>query len=317
MKVLGFCAVLLLAAGVPLAAGDFYHPDSSAAAGSLTSFPWNSAEARYHTLFPATALGGKPCLITDFAFATGAASTFTATQCEITLAHLSTSGTLSTIFATNLQKDATVVFSGPMTWPCGLDQWSPLGFKGTFPYNGVDQIVVEVRFTGGAGGVSCRSGNVLYRMASGAGAYSTLYASLLVSRAAPKIRLTYSETVLALSGSPTPGGTVDLDLLSTADAGLGYQLGSSFGTGPIPIDTRSLNLSLDALLVLSVGGNLPAVFQNYAGLLDAQGQAKAKLAIPNLPILKGVRIHTAFVTLLATAPSGVAHISNTATFTIL
>lgn len=316
MKVLGFCAALVLAAGISLAAGDFYHPDASATAGGLNGFPWSNAEVRYHTLFPATALGGKVCLITDVAFATGAVSTFTATQCEITLAHLSTSGSLSTIFANNLQKDAKVVFSGPMTWPCALDQWCPLGLTGTFQYNGVDQIVVALRFTGGAGGVSCRSGAVAYRMAGGAGAYNNPHASLLVSRLAPKIRLTYSETVLSLSGSPAPGGSVDLSLLSAADAGLSYQLGSSFGTGPIPIDTRLLNLDPDALLVLSVTGLAPTVFDSYAGTLDAQGQAKARVRIPALAALKGVRIYTAFVTLIATAPSGVANISNTALFTI-
>jgi len=60
----------------------------------------------------------------------------------------------------------------------------------------------------------------------------------------------------------------------------------------------------------------PAVFQKYAGGLDTKGQAKAKISIPALAALKGVRIHTAFLTLLSTAPSGVAHISNTAMFAI-
>jgi len=60
----------------------------------------------------------------------------------------------------------------------------------------------------------------------------------------------------------------------------------------------------------------PGIFQNYAGVLDAQGQAKAAIKIPNLPSLKGIRIYTAFVTLQATAPSGVANISNTFLFSI-
>ncbi|MBN2491952.1 MAG: hypothetical protein JXQ29_13985, partial [Planctomycetes bacterium] len=117
MKARALWILLLLAATAPLAAGDLYHPDSNPATGALNGLPWANAEIRYHTLVPVASLGGKPCLITDLAFATGAVSTFTATQCEITLAHLPAPGALTTVFATNLQKDATVVFSGPLTWP--------------------------------------------------------------------------------------------------------------------------------------------------------------------------------------------------------
>ena len=123
-------------------------------------------------------------------------------------------------------------------------------------------------------------------------------------------------TDLTGTGSGAPGTAIDFTLASTADAGLPYQMGSSFGNGPIPIDTRMLGLSPDSLLVLSATGLIPTVFQNYAGLLDAGGQAKAKLNIPNVPVLKGIRIYTAFITLKATAPSGVSGISNTFLFTI-
>jgi len=122
------------------------------------------------------------------------------------------------------------------------------------------------------------------------------------------------KTVLIERGAP--GGQVNLSLLSVADGGLVFRLGSSFGQGPIPIDARWLELSLDSLLVLSFSGIAPAMFQNYAGVLDAQGQAKAALAIPNMPTLTGVRIYTAFVTLNATAPSGIASLSNTFMFSI-
>jgi len=125
-----------------------------------------------------------------------------------------------------------------------------------------------------------------------------------------------TETFLAASGLPVPGGVVALSLSSFADAGLPYQLGSSFGNGPIPIDNRRLELSPDPLLILSVAGAAPGVFQNYAGVLDSQGRAAAKLAIPNIPVLKGLRIYTAFVTLKASAPSSVSSISNTFLFTI-
>jgi hypothetical protein len=125
-----------------------------------------------------------------------------------------------------------------------------------------------------------------------------------------------SSASLVGSGSGAPGTDIAFALRSVADAGRPYQMGSSFGDGPIPIDTRNLGLSVDPLLVLSVSGLAPGVFQGYAGSLDAQGEGKAKLAIPNIPTLKGIRIYTAFVTLLPAAPSGVSSISNSFLFTI-
>ena len=118
------------------------------------------------------------------------------------------------------------------------------------------------------------------------------------------------------SGTARPGGTVTLDLNANNDPGLFFQLGSSLGTGPIPIDTRNLGLSPDNLLQISVGGLWPGIFSGYSGTLDGQGQAKASINIPNIPFLIGLHIHTAFVTLDPLAPSGIKSISNTFSFSI-
>ncbi|MBN2490125.1 MAG: hypothetical protein JXQ29_04680 [Planctomycetes bacterium] len=131
-----------------------------------------------------------------------------------------------------------------------------------------------------------------------------------------RVEVYVASATITGSGTGAPGTTLTFLLSAAADGGLPYQLGSSLGNGPIPIDARKLELSVDSLLTLSVLGLAPAVFQNYAGVLDAQGAGKAALHIPNLPALKGIRIYTAFVTLLGTAPSGVASISNTFLFTI-
>jgi hypothetical protein len=123
-------------------------------------------------------------------------------------------------------------------------------------------------------------------------------------------------TLLQASGPPRPGGTEILTLTATQDAGLSFQLGSSLGTGPIPIDTRQIDLSPDGLLAVSVGGWWPPVFQGYQGIIDPNGQAQAAIHIPNFPALIGLRLHTAFVTLDPQAPSGIKSISNTFSFTI-
>jgi len=131
-----------------------------------------------------------------------------------------------------------------------------------------------------------------------------------------RVEVYVAAAILTGSGSGSPGTSLDFTLKAAADPGLPYQMGSSFGNGPIPIDSRKLELSPDDLLVLSTGGLVPTIFQDYAGLLDSKGEAKAKLNIPNAPVLKGIRIYTAFVTLSASAPSGVSSISNSFMFTV-
>ena len=93
-------------------------------------------------------------------------------------------------------------------------------------------------------------------------------------------------------------------------------MGSSFGPGPIPIDSRQIELTPDSLLYMTLQGWLPATFQSFSGFLDAQGSASARLNIPNIAVWKGVRIYTAFVTLKPSAPSGVESISKAFLFTV-
>jgi FG-GAP repeat protein len=123
-------------------------------------------------------------------------------------------------------------------------------------------------------------------------------------------------TLISGAGSPSIGGSFILHLLAPGDGNLPYQIGTSLGTGPIPIDTRLLNLSADALLFLSVGGTVPAIFPNYSGVLDNTGNGKAALNIPNASVLVGYHIHSAFVTIKAGAPSNIKSISNTFSFVI-
>jgi len=124
-------------------------------------------------------------------------------------------------------------------------------------------------------------------------------------------------TILPLiaSGTPQPGQTVSLQLDVASDAGFAYQMGTSLGNSGIPIGGgRVIPLSPDLVLSLSLSGALPTVFQNYAGLLDAQGQATAALALPGVLELAGIQLHNAFVT---ASGAGIATISNDEPFTIV
>jgi hypothetical protein len=123
-------------------------------------------------------------------------------------------------------------------------------------------------------------------------------------------------TLLGGSGTTRPGGTVSLLLTASDDVSLPYQLGSSLGTGPIPIDKRQLGLSPDDLLVVTANDYWPAIFSGYRGVIGANGQARAAIHIPNITALVGVTLHSAFVTISPPAPSGIKSISNTFSFRI-
>jgi beta-propeller repeat-containing protein len=121
---------------------------------------------------------------------------------------------------------------------------------------------------------------------------------------------------LVVGGTNRIGSTMTLSLHASDSPGLSYQVGSSLGTGPIPIGNRQIGLSADDLLVVTVGDIWPWFFSGYRGVLDAQGNAQASIHIPNVQALIGIAIHSAFVTLDPTAPWGIRAISNTQSFTI-
>ncbi|MBN2491585.1 MAG: hypothetical protein JXQ29_12115 [Planctomycetes bacterium] len=318
-------SLTLLALVTAAPAGEIGVPDNIPTSGvASNAIPFRTSfmggEGRYQALVPASMMGGKAFRINELSFAPTSIYTPTplvAPTFVVTFAHLG-SLPLSATFANNLTKDGTVVFNGPGNYVGTANTWSPVGLTQTFLYNGVDNLVVEVKYLGGTGGFDCyRCGTIERAYTTGAGAFASATATSSGGLAALKMQFKYDDIQLTLSGSPKPGGKVTLDLFAAADAGLPYQLGSSLGLGPIVLGSRQIDLSLDDLLVLSVGNLLPAVFVNYSGVLDASGKAQAAIQIPNLPVLVGVRMHTAFVTVDPLAPFGIKSISGAETLTIL
>ncbi|MBN2489573.1 MAG: hypothetical protein JXQ29_01830 [Planctomycetes bacterium] len=299
-----------------------YATDSNLNVGGCNAFPFASTSTswRYQIIFAAKYLPGRPVLVTDLGF--GACMTspplFQASEFQIRFAH-NTVGTLTSTYDNNFSMPPVTLFYGPITWQAVYLQWQDLGLTAPFAYDGQNHIVIEIRYRGRtSASTSMRSDPNMPRVyiSSGTDPYTAITGTLAANYGL-KTRLTYIEAaILTLAGSPQPGGTVDLLLDAPAAAGKPYQMASSLGTGPIILGSRSIGLSLDDLLVLTVGNYLPAVFANYAGLLDAQGKARAQIRIPNNPALKGVRIYSAFVTLDALAPLGIDLISNTVTLSI-
>jgi len=115
--------------------------------------------------------------------------------------------------------------------------------------------------------------------------------------------------LLSSTSTPRIGSTVILNLDASKDGGLIYQTGSSFSNSGIPIDTRTIPLGLDPLLMVSLFTPAP-IFLNYSGKLDTSGKGTALVNLPNLGALVGITLYSAFVTMDSASPSGIKNISN-------
>ncbi len=321
-------AVILVLAAPLVAQSKLYVPDNSPTSGGANMWPFTTTGKagpnwRYQYLIPSTYLLPKVFNITDVAFVPTTTTTFSAHQFQMRMANTTYSALSTTIgYDQILGPSPATVYNGPITYQLTSNTWCPVGLQGSFVYDGKSNLVIEIRYLTKSTVMSIGSRQGPFQRSwtnawlSNPDPYNSKVPEYAMS-GGPKACFTYNEILITLGGSPSPGGTVDLDLLSVADAGRFYQAASSLGTGPIPIGSRNLYLSPDDLLVVTVNGYLPSIFVNYTGKLDAAGKAKAQIKIPNDPVLKGVRIHSAFITLEASAPHGVSQISNTATFTIL
>jgi streptogramin lyase len=101
-----------------------------------------------------------------------------------------------------------------------------------------------------------------------------------------------------------PGATFTIGMRLRPDANLGYVLGISLGNGPTVLpDSRTLPLSIPVVLA-------------SVGTLNATGDARYSLTVPNNTNLTGLAVYFAYVTLDPTASLGVRTISNDLQVTI-
>jgi hypothetical protein len=125
--------------------------------------------------------------------------------------------------------------------------------------------------------------------------------------------LTYGE--LHTYGSPRMGKVHPVHLSTPADAGQAYLLAASFATTPgFKVGSRTVPLNPDGLFLASL--SLTGIFQNFTGVLDAQGQAVAGIRIPAVNALRGTSFFVAGVVLDPSRPSGIGTISNAELFRI-
>jgi len=142
-----------------------------------------------------------------------------------------------------------------------------------------------------------RNGNAIYWTCRSAGVIA-------------KATMTGSSADVIASGTTRPGDKVALTFRAAGDANRFYQAATSFGRGPIAVDTRHVPLGLDPLFILSVENRLGPALGGYAGSLDSQGQASGEIRLPDVAALIGLELYTGFVTLDGSAPSGIHTISS-------
>jgi len=122
-------------------------------------------------------------------------------------------------------------------------------------------------------------------------------------------------TIYIMAPIPRPQGTLAVGTSTririTAPIArlMPYVLAASFSNrfGILLPDGRKIPLDVDPLMFMSL--NLPAVFQNFQGVLNASGVADATLNVPNIATLKGLKFRLAFVTLNTKFPLGIQVIS--------
>jgi hypothetical protein len=117
--------------------------------------------------------------------------------------------------------------------------------------------------------------------------------------------LKYFNATLYLNGTPKIGTAVTLP--GRGSPNHGYIGACSFGHSGFPVvGGRSVPLSLEPLLFVTLGNALPMIFQSLQGRTDAQGDFTMSVAIPPVPALVGFTIWASAVTL---SPTGIAEIA--------
>ena len=114
---------------------------------------------------------------------------------------------------------------------------------------------------------------------------------------------------------PKIGTTYPLDLGGVAEGGKTYVAAVTMSglMSMVQVGRRYIPLVADSLFYLAVLNVLPSTFVNFQGVLNATGAGQAKVVIPNIPALVGVKVDSCFVTFDG---GGLRAISNPWGFTI-
>lgn len=301
-----------LAATLAIAAQQ-YVPSNNTTAGSCNTIPMTTAQARFQIVVNASYLSTQPSRITGIALAPCASSQMQFQQLQIRVAHTSLPDFRNgrTNFVQNLGPCPVVLHDGPMQWTATANTWSPFPTTGSFGHDGRRNLIVEIRFFGATGGVSCRRDTVVPRLwALGTGQYiATVGSTDGPSDAGPRLCLTTSTAYVLQAPDTARLGQPAVLVATGLPAGQAVQFAASLAQGPVLNFGRcKLRLATDPLFWLSIQGG-PPIFSGYGAPISALGQAAATLTPPALAPLIGTCVYHSAV---AYGSGGIAGCTNTA-----
>ena len=298
MRKLSAFSLLFLSA--PILAQNYYIPDNSATSGFANSIPFGSAtlgnfaNCRMHLRATAAELGNLPNLITGLGFAASNTGSGHYDTLDIVIDHIPPAQALSTVFANNLTASAITVLSvTDYTWNVTGDTWNEVGLQRFFPFNGVDDVVIEVTTTGATspGGMRRGSNQRIFRCSpsgpvgptgTSSNSATKIEVSMLTARTSSHgvgCPGTNGTPIHTLAGTAQVGTTVSLDVANGVSSSLGLMFAGTISTTPFPLELSFLNMPgclayTDLVFTVAVpfdsagAGSLPlAVPANAVGFL--------------------------------------------------
>ena len=302
-----------------LAQGMAYVPSDTPTAGVANGFPFGDSFGpvwRYQVRLDARHLPRVPVRVVDVAFAASQVPTgvFAAGEFQLRLAHIS-KASLDATFDSNFESPPITLHDGAMTYAPAFEAWRDLGLKGSFGYDGVRSLVLEIRYRGRTSGcASMQSVETIPRVWANSDTGSPDPYAATTGRTATsfglKTRLTWvSDHVMLAPDTVSPGNTATIRLLN-APAGATYQIAASLGQTGIDLPPYRLLLAPDGVFFASVVIGMP-VFQDYAGTVARDGSAAARLAMPTIPALIGITVYHAGVSLQTGKIAGATNTAGT------
>lgn len=287
-------AVALLALSAPLLAQNYYVPDSNAASGTSNVIPFGQSSpggsfynCRMQVRATAADLGNLPNIITGLGFAPSGTGTAHYDTLDIVIDHIPASQAFTTTFANNLTAGAINVLSVvDYTWYVQGDTWNEIGLQGLFPYNGVDDIVIDITTTSGTAPSGMRRGSNqrIYATSSsgptGATGISSNSAtkfevSMLMGRTSTHgvgCAGTNGAPVHTLTGTAQVGATTTFDVANGVPSSTSLLFAGYLSTAPFPIELSIVNMpGCYAYTDLLWAAAVP---------LDGSGSASFPFAIP-------------------------------------
>ena len=247
-------------------------------------------------------IGNVPTNITDLGFVPADSGVHYNETLQIRMALVTPGHTLSSSFAANLPAPTLVLDVADHSWPLTADAWNEIGLQRPLAYDGLSDVVIEVRTTGnhhtGTGGF--RRGNVAIPRvwASGFG-HGLAPASGTIDDAGLRMRLSLNCAAAGEYGTscgPLRAGHTNAPIhgttftfgLDNAEPNSGAILAAGFHNSP-PLYPQSLNVfgNLGLTNCYQWHDALTTVFK----LTDPAGMATHDFPLPNTTGFDGVLIY--------------------------